>query len=404
MRANLSLVHDLSKQFDQFALVKIPRNDNSTTGALAALASNTNPDLRRTIPVESIAKPSIELSSSTCVIVDPVTAMDSNIDATDAPGIEVDPEPSYWLDPIKLYIAYGEVPADRWEARRLKTMAANYIMVDGGLYRRSATRAFLTCVDQKEATTIMKETHNEDCGNHSGGRALALKIKKDGHYWPTMLADCEAYVVKCEQCQRHGLMKNVPPEILHSITTPYPFIRWAMDIVGLMPPSGSKRFLLVLTDYFTKWVEAQAYYEVKTTDVVAFIWKNISCRHGLPYEIVTNNGKQFVSLITRNFLAKWNIRMSNSTPRYPQGNRQIEATNKPIIVEIKKRLDPKKRNLANELEGVFWSYRTTPRRPTSLSLFSLAYGIEAMALSEAGIPTLRRCMMSEDPGLNNRQL
>jgi len=277
MRANLSLVHDLSKQFDQFALVKIPRNDNSTTDALAALASNTNPDLRRTIPIESIAKPSIELSSSTCVIVDPVTAMDSNIDATDAPGIEVDPEPSYWLDPIKLYIAYGEVPTDRWEARRLKTMAVNYIVVDGGLYRRSATRAFLTCVDQKEATTIMKETHNEDCGNHSGGRALALKIKKNGHYWPTMLADCEAYAAKCEQCQRHGLMKNVPPEILHSITTPYPFIRWAMDIVGLMPPSGSNRFLLVLTDYFTKWVEAQAYYEVKSTDVVAFIWKNISC-------------------------------------------------------------------------------------------------------------------------------
>ena len=81
-------------------------------------------------------------------------------------------------------------------------------------------------------------------------------------------------------------------------------MRWAMDIVGPIPPSGSKRFLLVLTDYFIKWVEAQAYYVVKSADVVALILKNIIFRHGLPYEIVTDNGKPFVSHITRSFLAK----------------------------------------------------------------------------------------------------
>jgi len=59
-------------------------------------------------------------------------------------------------------------------------------------------------VNTKEAIVIMKETHDRDVGNHSGGRALALKIKKEGHYWPTMLADCEAYEVNCEPCQRHG--------------------------------------------------------------------------------------------------------------------------------------------------------------------------------------------------------
>lgn len=39
----------------------------------------------------------------------------------------------------------------------------------------------------------MEETHEGDGKNHSGVRALALKIKKDGQYWPTMLADCETY-------------------------------------------------------------------------------------------------------------------------------------------------------------------------------------------------------------------
>lgn len=54
--------------------------------------------------------------------------MDADVDA-------IDPEPSDWRDPIKAYITDGEVLADRWEARRLKAKAANYMMMDGELYR-----------------------------------------------------------------------------------------------------------------------------------------------------------------------------------------------------------------------------------------------------------------------------
>lgn len=102
----------------------------------------------------------------------------------------MDLEPTDWRDLIKLYIADGEVPADRWEAPRLKTKAANYILHEGELYRRSATKTLLTCLNATEAAAIMEETHDGDGGNHSAGRVLALKIKKDGHYWSTMLVDC----------------------------------------------------------------------------------------------------------------------------------------------------------------------------------------------------------------------
>ncbi|KAG7593993.1 Ribonuclease H-like superfamily [Arabidopsis thaliana x Arabidopsis arenosa] len=360
MRAYLTLVQDLTKQFDNFELTKIPQSDNISADALAALASNTDPNLRCTIRVENIATPSIDLPPPICVITEPPEAMEID----DDPNIEVDPEPTDWRDPIKLYIADGEVPADRWEARRLKTKAANYILHDGELNSRRRRRQSF------------------------GGRALALKIKKDVRYWPTIMADCEAYAAKCESCQRHGPMKNVSPKLLSTVTAPYPFMRWAMDIVGPMPPSRSEKFLLVLTDYFTKWVEAEAYHEVKSPQVVAFIWKNIICRHGLPYEIVKDNGPQFVSLITRRFLSIWNIHLTNSTPRYPQGNGQAEATNKTIVAGIKKRLGPKKGNWTAELDCVLWSYRTTPRRPSGQSPFSLAYGVEAMAPSEAGCPAL----------------
>lgn len=84
---------------------------------------------------------------------------------------------------------------------------------------------------------------------------------------------------------------------------------------------GAKRlkYLLVLTDYFTKWIEAKAYQQVKEQQVEDFLWENIVCRHGIPYEIVTDNGTILTSAKIKAFCDKWKIRLTTSTPRYLKG-------------------------------------------------------------------------------------
>ena len=63
-----------------------------------------------------------------------------------------------------------------------------------------------------------------------------------------------------------------------------------MDIVGPLPIiAASKKFLLVAIDYFSKWIEAKAYANIKDKDVSKFVWKNIVCRFGIPQVIVANN-------------------------------------------------------------------------------------------------------------------
>ena len=114
--------------------------------------------------------------------------------------------------------------------------------------------------------------------------------------------------------------------------------------IGPMLNSRQRCFVLVLTDYFTKWIEAEAFAQVTEKEVRGFVWKNVICRHGLPYEIVTDNGSQFMSGNFKDFCNKWDIRLSPSTPRYPQGNGQAESSNKLIIDGIKKRLDLKKKD------------------------------------------------------------
>ena len=138
---------------------------------------------------------------------------------------------------------------------------------------------------------------------------------------------------------------------------------------------GGLRFLLLLTDYFSKWVEAEAFPLIKYLDVQAFIWKNIICRHEVPREIIADNGAQFISKCFRHFCFNQGIELRMSTPRYPQGNDHAEAANKTIVNSLKKRLSAKKGGWADELQGVLWAYQTSPKRPTGETPFSLVYGV-----------------------------
>ena len=129
-----------------------------------------------------------------------------------------------------------------------------------------------------------------------------------------------------------------------TISSPYPFMKWAIDIVGPLVALGPAQlwFLLVLTEYFTKWIKAEAYHKITSDTVTKFIWKNAICRHGLPYEKVTDNGPQFISKIFKEFCNKWKIKIKAASSRYPKCNGHAEAANKTIMNNLKKRLDFKK--------------------------------------------------------------
>ena len=64
--------------------------------------------------------------------------------------------------------------------------------------------------------------------------------------------------------------------------------------------------------------------------------ENIACRHGVPYEIITDNGSKFISTRFEAFCEKWMIRLTKSTPRYLQCNGQAETINKTILDGLKK--------------------------------------------------------------------
>ena len=133
-----------------------------------------------------------------------------------------------------------------------------------------------------------------------------------------MRSDEGDYVKKCDPCQRMSPLLKTPVQDLVSISSPWPFAQCGIDIVGHFPTAPTqKRLLLVTMDYFSKWIEADAFSTIKDRDVTQFIWKNIVCRFDIPRSIVSDNGPQFDSRVYRDFFQELKIRNLYSTPRYP---------------------------------------------------------------------------------------
>ena len=135
---------------------------------------------------------------------------------------------------------------------------------------------------------------------------------RQGYYWTTMEADCVAHVQKCHQCQVHGDLKHMPPMPLHTMTSPWPFSTWGINIIGKIHPTTSNghQFILVAIDYFTKWVEATSYKFLNSKEVAQFIQTNIICRYGVPHEIIFDNGQHFTDRSTFNTTS-----LQHSTPQ-----------------------------------------------------------------------------------------
>ena len=109
-----------------------------------------------------------------------------------------------------------------------------------------------------------------------------------------MKTDAFNYVKKCDTCQRFADIPKVPPVELTTMTSPWPFSVWGIDLIGSLPTSkGGVKYAIVAVDYFTKSTEAEPLASITAKKSLDFVIKNIVCRYGIPRKIVSDNGTQF---------------------------------------------------------------------------------------------------------------
>uniref|UniRef100_A0A2N9ETC4 Uncharacterized protein n=1 Tax=Fagus sylvatica TaxID=28930 RepID=A0A2N9ETC4_FAGSY len=339
MSAYLLKVQTAMTDFETVRIEQIGRNLNNHADALATLASVLSADFKRFIPIETLTTPSTDQPANyiNAITVGPC-----------------------WMDPYVTYLKEGVLPEQKKEAEIIRRKTARFwLSKDLKLYRRSFSGPYLLCVHPDVIEDLLYEIHEGICGSHTGGRSLAHRALTQGYWWPYMQKDAVDYVRKCDKCQRFSHSLHQPAGELQPLT---------------ISQNGSRP---------NPWQTSETEIRIK------FVWKNIITRFGIPKTIISDNGTQFTSKPFTKYCSELGIKNVYSSPAYPQSNGQAEASNKTVLDGIKKRLEDAKGRWVEELPNVLWTFRTTPRRSTGETPFSLAYGSEAVIPLEIGLPTLR---------------
>jgi transposase InsO family protein len=153
-----------------------------------------------------------------------------------------------------------------------------------------------------------------------------------------------------------------------------------MDMIGKINPPSSKghHYILAITDYFTKWVEAIPMKIVTSKDVINFIKEHVIHRFGIPQTITTDGGSVFISEEFRKFTADMGIKLIRSSPYYAQANGQAEASNQSLIKLIKRKINEHPRQWHKVLSEALWAHRISCHRATKTSSYHLVYRQEAV--------------------------
>ncbi|GJT89561.1 reverse transcriptase domain-containing protein [Tanacetum coccineum] len=233
----------------------------------------------------------------------------------------------------------GDDHDDKKEASKLRIKARQYEFLEGILYRRSFLKLWLRCVGPLQANYVIREIHEGSCKMHAGPWSVVAKAMRLGYYWPTMHREARDMIRTCNDCQIHRLVPRNPQQPLTPITAPWLFYKWGIEIAGPFPEGpGNVKFLIVAMDYFTKWIEVKAVATITGNQVKKFVWDNIVCRFGLPREIVSDNGKQFIDNPFKDWCEKLNITQRFTSVKHPHSNGLVERANRSLGKGIKARL------------------------------------------------------------------
>lgn len=214
-----------------------------------------------------------------------------------------------------------------------------------------------------------------------GLRNRVLELAHEGHpgegmmkrrirarvWWPLVDRDAEKFVKNCKDCLLVSQPNPPVPMVRHQFPeNPWSFL--AMDLLGPLP---NNEYILVIIDYFSRYMELKFLRSIKSRDVINFM-EELSVKHGLPKSVKADNGKQFVSEEFKRFCATNNIELVTSPPYWPQANGEVENMNRALVKRLKIAHENGK-NYVEVIRNFQRMYNVTPHGTTGTAPSELLY-------------------------------
>lgn len=283
-----------------------------------------------------------------------------------------------FLAPIYHYLLSGTTPSDTKEKVRLEKLAEKYDLVENMLVlkkphtRRAAYQPHRVAVPLSLRTKLIQEYHDSSLAGHLGiPKTLdSLQLK---YYWPGMAESVREYVKSCPKCQTRKDPNPKPRHPLQPIPIEAPFHTIAMDITELPMSYNGNRYLLVFSDYFTKWVEAFALSDQKSETIARLFVEQIICRFGCPQRLLSDAAANFLSDIIKEICQLMRTKKITTSPFHPQTDGLVERYNR-TLPTIMSMYVQDSHAWDEYLNFALFAARTTIQESTQESPFYLLFG------------------------------
>ena len=224
-------------------------------------------------------------------------------------------------------------------------------------------------------TDVMKIAHESTMAGHQGVSRTLARVTAQ-FWWPGITGDIQRYCKSCDICQRtvsKGKTAKVPLGNVPLIDTP--FKRVAVDLVGPICPASDRgnRYLLTLVDYATRYPEATPLKNIDT-ETVAEALVSMFSRIGIPNEILSDHGAQFMSHIMKEVSRLLSIKQLTTTVYHPQCNGLCEKYNGTLKTMLKRMCAERPKDWDRYVDALLFAYRELPQESLQFSPFELLYG------------------------------
>ena len=289
----------------------------------------------------------------------------------DGPALEVEPRDLQRMQENDVTL---ETVRSRVGIPATNRSLASYVMKDGLLYRRFDGNTQLV-VPKDLRESVLKMGHDMPLAGHLGVRRTRERIWQ-AFYWPGISSDVRKYCQSCDPCQKtvpKGRNTRIPLGAVPIVSEP--FAKVGVDLIGPIIPRSQdgNKYVLVVVDYATKYPEAVPLKTIDAETVAEALWQ-IWTRVGVPKEIISDLGTQFISELMREMHSLLGTKGRTTTPYHAQANGLVERFNATLKQMIKRLCLDHPRDWDRYIPAVLFAYREVPQESMRFSPFELLYG------------------------------
>lgn len=247
---------------------------------------------------------------------------------------------------------------------------------------------------------VIRWGHCSNVACHPGVSRTSFLVKQR-FWWPLMARDIHSFVLACSVCAT-GKTSNRPPDgLLQPLSVPSrPWSHIALDFVTALPPSQGKTVVLTVVDRFSKaahFIPLPKLPSAKETAVA--VVDHVFRLHGLPMDVVSDRGPQFVSKFWQEFCRLLGASVSLSSGFHPQSNGQTERANQDLERVLRCLVSKNPSSWSQQLSMVEYAHNSLPVAATGLSPFECSLGYQPPIFpsteSEVTVPSahafIQRC-------------